>query len=321
MKMNMRTVVAGAMVLATTCSATAFANEEVKQDAPVSNTIEAPVVQGDVMLISAKEEAKEELPAYITQTGKITNILGEDGYTRVEIGEAQNGLVMNIADGTMVLDRKTNEFIKVSDLKQGMEVCAVIPGNAPMTMSLPPMTNSVSVLVANADAGNVAVGKFDKELVNAEAKLMLNIDEKTMISDTTGARRAFTAEDVKEQNAVVFYDATTKSIPAQTTPSRVLILVEKEVVKEDTTEVPELKPEPRVHTDVALREVAEKAGYKVTWVANNKPVVVEKEGLKIEVTLGAKAYIKNGEKMEAADPVVMENGKMMVCGDVAELLK
>jgi len=319
MKMNMKTIVASAMILATACSGTAFAEdiakEKVREQLITGNeeVAEKVIAVKDVKENAkedAKEDAKEEVPAYIQKAGKIEKITKEEGSTRVEIGEQTDGLVMNLLDSTMVLNRKTNEFISVAELKEGMQVCAVIPANAPMTMSLPPMTSSVAVLVANVDAGNVAVGKFDKDLINAEAKLKLNIDEKTIISDATGIKKVFTAEDVKEQNALVFYDATTKSIPAQTTPSRVLILA-KEEVDHGIDE----------KTEVALREVAEKAGFKVTWVANDKPVLVEKEGLKIEVTLGAKAYVKNGEKLNAIAPVGMKDDKMIVFGDIANLLK
>ena len=41
------------------------------------------------------------------------------------------------------------------------------------------------------------------------------------------------AEDVKNQDALVFYDITTRSIPAQTTPSLVLLLTQAEEAGEE----------------------------------------------------------------------------------------
>ena len=66
--------------------------------------------------------------------------------------------------------------------------------------------------------------------------LQLNISEKTTILTTLGTKSILSADDVKGKDAVVFYDITTRSIPAQTTPSLVLLLEEREAVTEGTEE-------------------------------------------------------------------------------------
>ncbi len=57
--------------------------------------------------------------------------------------------------------------------------------------------------------------------------MKLNIGENTVIMNTKGECRVFTAEDIKNKNAAVIYDVTTRSIPAQTTPLLVLLLEDR----------------------------------------------------------------------------------------------
>ena len=61
--------------------------------------------------------------------------------------------------------------------------------------------------------------------------MKLNIGENTVIMNTKGEQRVFTAEDIKNKNVAVIYDVTTRSIPAQTTPLFVMILEDKEIAR------------------------------------------------------------------------------------------
>ena len=92
--------------------------------------------------------------------------------------------------------------------------------------------------------------------------LKLNIDNATTsIQNMQGSRIRLTDADVKGQDALVFYDMMTMSLPAQTNPSFVLILGEQKA--------------PAV--SVPLRETAEANGFSVKWQGKTKPVLVTKE--------------------------------------------
>lgn len=154
-------------------------------------------------------------------------------------------------------------------------------------------------------------------------RLQLNIDESTKILNTNGTRQIMAAEDVMGQNAVVFYDSTTRSIPAQTTPSFVLVLnpvetVETEEVAAEETIMEEVvvTSEPRTASRVPLRELAEQNGFRVTWQGKAKPILLEKDGVSIEITMGEAAYTVNGETEEASVKAELRNGVMFVASDL-----
>ena len=87
-------------------------------------------------------------------------------------------------------------------------------------------------------------------------KLQLNISDETRILNMEGAKIKLSAADVKNRDALVFYDITTRSIPAQTTPSLVLLLPQAEEVGEEM----ENEPKMQVQMMVPLREAAKENG-------------------------------------------------------------
>ena len=164
-------------------------------------------------------------------------------------------------------------------------------------------------MVANADAGFFTVGHFDNDLTDMKNMLKLNISENTDIQNLQGARIRLTAEDVKGQDALVFYGATTRSIPAQTTPSFVLLLT--------TAEVPTGATELETATMVPLRETAEANGYTVKWQGKNKPILLEKAGVSMEITVGSDTYVVDGDMaMKAAMPSELKGGVAYVSSDI-----
>jgi len=61
---------------------------------------------------------------------------------------------------------------------------------------------------------------------------------------------------------------------------------------------------------VPLREIAENEGFTVTWTANDKPVILQKDGIEIEITVGQQEYKKNGEALQSAKAPELKNSKI-----------
>ena len=96
---------------------------------------------------------------------------------------------------------------------------------------------------------------------------------------------------------------TTKSIPAQTTPSFVLILGEQ---KAPASLVP-------------LRETAEAQGFAVTWQGKEKPILLTKEGISMEVVIGSADYVLDGDMvMQASLQAELKDGVMFVSSEIFE---
>lgn len=269
--------------------------------------------------ISVDADAQAEASAYISNTGKITEVADtEDGNKVFTMDNENGGLRFVVAPTTTIVDRETGSVITADKLTEGMEVAVIYGANAPMGMSMPPYMGQVTTVVANADKGSISVGHFNDDLLNEKDLLQLNISEKTTILTTLGTKSILSADDVKGKDAVVFYDITTRSIPAQTTPSLVLLLEEREAVTEvavDTKsiEAPEM---------VALRDAAEAKGYSVKWQGKTAPVVLEKDGMTAQITLGSTTYVVEGDMaMTSAAAAELTDGVLYVSADVVENLK
>lgn len=269
--------------------------------------------------ISADADAQAEASAYISNTGKITEVADtEDGNKVFTMDNENGGLRFVVAPTTTIVDRETGSVITADKLTEDMEVAVIYGANAPMGMSMPPYMGQVTTVVANADKGSISVGHFNDDLLNEKDLLQLNISEKTTILTTLGTKIILSADDVKGKDAVVFYDITTRSIPAQTTPSLVLLLEEREAVTEvavDTKsiEAPEM---------VALRDAAEAKGYSVKWQGKTAPVVLEKDGMTAQITLGSTTYVVEGDMaMTSAAAAELTDGVLYVSADVVENLK
>ncbi len=277
-----------------------------------------------VPVTAASQENKEEAQQtkYKLVEGKIASVSKEDGYVRISLENDDMGLVCNVNETAFVIDQKDGSVKSIADLKEGMEVSAVLDQNSPMTLSLPPMTSGVVGFVLKSDTVMFTdLSVYNDELVNQENTLKLNIGEDTKIVDITGAKKIFTEEDIKGSECLVIYGATTRSIPAQTTPAFVMILNNEEMSQPET-EMPEeeKKDEENKNETVGLREAAEKLGYTIKWEANDKPVSMERDNVKIEVTVGSKICSINGIYTQLEQAPTLEDGKIFVSGEVRGIL-
>lgn len=323
MKKNIGKLILTTIIAASALSMSAFAEDTtvVGYGDPVSAETAETAAENGIMLINETAETNpvEVAKGYTTKTGKITAITAEtteEGeFLTITTGEGIDGIVFTTSASTVVYDAKDGSVKTAKDLTEGMEITAVMPANSIMTMSIPPMTPSAMGFVINAEGTSVMVGKFNDELVNEENKLALNISEETSIVSITGTKQVLTAEDIKGNDCLVIYGATTRSIPAQTSPIKVVILptVENELTVKETKET--------VATTVALREAAVAAGFEIKWTANDAPVVLEKDGVTISLTLGSTAYTVNGESKNFTKAVELENGSMVVSSEISEFLK
>lgn len=287
----------------------------------------AEVMKGDAAATTApiSTEATDEVaaPDYIKNTGKIIGIENaEDGNKIITMDNENGGLRFVVAPTTIIADRATDSIITADKLTEGMEVAVIYGANAPMGMSMPPYMGNVTAVVANADKGSISVGLFNDDLVNEADLLQLNIAESTNILTTLGTRNILSADDIKGKNAVVFYDVTTRSIPAQTTPSFVLLLEEKEAVTEAQEEAAVDTKSVEAPEMVALRDAAEAKGYSVKWQGKTAPIVLEKDGLTSQITLGSATYMVEGDMiMTAAAAAELTDGVLYVSADVVANLK
>lgn len=266
-------------------------------------------------------DQKEEKGLYLVQKGEITEIDTTKHGTRILVGDYNNGIFFNLQPKVPVLDANTLSFKSQKDLKEGMEVTVIYPKNSPMALSQPPMSSSAVLVIINSPKNSIEVGYFDENLVNEANTLKLNIGENTVIKNIKGECRVFTADDIKNKNAAVIYDVTTRSIPAQTTPLFVMILDDEkvasgELINENSERETEVTADYKV-----LREIATDLEYEINWDNENKQVTLTKGELEVTFKIGESTCSINNQVKILQQVNKLQAGSILVSEETAHLLK
>lgn len=261
--------------------------------------------------VSAKEDVKIEVTsdekAFVKVEGTIDGMEKNDGLTLYTIKWKEESFVLAITKDTLIFDN-TGKKVK---MKKGDKVSAYTHAEKPMIMIYPPQYTPDVVIVENDEANTAVVGIFDDELVDPYLKLQLNVDEGADISSASGDK--VKANDLKGKDLLVFYKEATRSIPAQTTPEKVVIL-DVNAVDEDAT-IEQMIEDDHYMVEgvkmVPLRLLAEKLGYVVD--STGVGAVVSKGAPSYTITRGQKEYGYNKSllKFEAA-PELLEPKKTYV---------
>lgn len=343
MKKNLIAIIALTAALAASTSAFAdtvqISEEELNK--PVStyapDAMPTPEIQGDIMVLNGEETdaaAPVETASYISVDVTVVKTDSDvDGIikttTDVNNKDDQNNTVnLKITDDTLVYDNLGNKKA-LSDLTDGSKITVFIGSYEPTPLILP-VQYTANVIIINGDKeGNVNADTYlaDEEgYTNAANTLKIAAADDTKIVDKDEKEYK---GDLDKNDLIVFYGVSTKSIPAQTTPTKVVVLGKNEIALKqieaaknatpaptaapETTVAPEATEAPQVSyaglvnvvigdknvsdvyakdntTMVPLREVAEAAGFTVTWDAENRAVILN-DGV-YSLKIGENSYVK-----------------------------
>ena len=343
MKKNLIAIIALTAALAASTSAFAdtvqISEEELNKPASTyaPDAMPTPEIQGDIMLLNGEETdaaAPVETASYISVDVTVVKTDSDvDGIikttTDVNNKDDQNNTVnLKITDDTLVYDNLGNKKA-LSDLTDGSKI-TVFTGSYEPTPLILPVQYTANVIIINGDKeGNVNADTYlaDEEgYTNAANTLKIAAADDTKIVDKDEKEYK---GDLDKNDLIVFYSVSTKSIPAQTTPTKVVVLGENEIALKqieaaknatpaptaapETTVAPEVTEAPQVSyaglvnvvigdknvsdvyakdntTMVPLREVAEAAGFTVTWDAENRAVILN-DGV-YSLKIGENSYVK-----------------------------
>lgn len=343
MKKNLIAIIALTAALAASTSAFAdtvqISEEELNKPASTyaPDAMPTPEIQGDIMVLNGEETdttAPVETASYISVDVTVVKTDSDvDGIikttTDVNNKDDQNNTVnLKITDDTLVYDNLGNKKA-LSDLTDGSKI-TVFTGSYEPTPLILPVQYTANVIIINGDKeGNVNADTYlaDEEgYTNAANTLNIATADDTKIVDKDEKEYK---GDLDKNDLIVFYGASTKSIPAQTTPTKVVVLGKNEIALKqieaaknatpaptaapETTVAPEVTEAPQVSyaglvnvvigdknvsdvyakdntTMVPLREVAEAAGFTVTWDAENRAVILN-DGV-YSLKIGENSYVK-----------------------------
>ena len=114
----------------------------------------------------------------------------------------------------------TTYFVDHVMVTVGDRVTGYYDGDAPTLLIYPPQYQALVMVKASPDQ-NVKVDYFNSQLVSSDGQLRLNISPFTKIVLTNGQ---LFSRNPANRDLIVIYGPTTKSIPAQTTPNRIIVL-------------------------------------------------------------------------------------------------
>ena len=284
-----------------------------------------------VVNISETNEQQAQ-PVFIKVTGKVEHVDVRENATYYTVVEGEQTNIVVVDKDSLVFDNMGKEV----KLQKGDKVSAYSYAKKPMLAIYPPQYNPEVIIVEKDNMGSVEVDYFDKNLIDTDNYLKLNVGEDTIIESVSG--KELKASDLEEQHLVVFYTIATMSIPAQTPPSKVIVLdnIEKEEpVEVDPVPTPEPTPdngdiEKIIQKDfyevegtkmVPLRLIVEKLGFEVE--VTPKGAIISKGAVSYTITRGQKEYGYNKaiRQFDVA-PALLENGKTYVPVEfVEELMK
>lgn len=276
------------------------------------------------------EEEVEKAPIFIQQTGKVTSVEDVNDGKLFFVKDGENIFHFYVDENTLVYDNTGKEV----NLEVGNTVSIHVYGNQPMVLIYPPRYTPSVVIVETEENGFVKVDQFDENHLSADGQLQLNLNDESVIVDAKGEKVA--VEELKNYSAIVFYGPTTRSLPPQTSPEKIVVFpkldntVGEAAAAKEEAPAADSKIEEIIGSDfkivdgqkmVPLRKVAEGLGYKVD--ATKKGAIISKDAVTYTITRDSKTYGYNkalGQFKVA--PTFLENNKTYVEYDFAlELLK
>ncbi len=239
------------------------------------------------------------------------------------------GTVSAVAEGTVdvVIDEMTVTFA-VTDTTaiytiDGEKAEAVKEGDMVIVASTSPLMSrdikeaAAIVITTEESQTSIYVDTFNKAeegLLSADGDLVLNMEN---------------ADEYDGKKLLVFYDFATMSLPAQTNPTKVVVLEDVKAAEKVTIsfnvgssminingEEVEVEKPYIVGVGVTLvpmRVISESFGAEVNWDGETKTVTVVDGDTTIVVTIGSKTATVNGEEKELEEaPELTENGFTMI---------
>lgn len=137
-----------------------------------------------------------------------------NGCTKLVTLEQEDGGIVNfvVSPSTTILDCVT--------FYVSQQVVMFYDPMAPVPLIYPPQYRAVAA-GEDVQGVNVTAGYFDRSLLSADRSLQLNLSEQAVV--VTSNNQTFTGNP-GGRNLVVVYQGSTRSIPAQTSPVKVVVM-------------------------------------------------------------------------------------------------
>ncbi len=173
----------------------------------------------------------EDHPPIVVPAQTVTEAPTVDhGYLVGSMTVGQNGDTVVNEDGSLHLYKKDGAFIlsdrgealTFDDIKAGDKITYYVDGDEPMTLQLPVHHSPSVIVVSTGDGVSQKIAVFDEDGLSDDGGLIINYDPDTPYFSRTREAAFISGK------ALVLYDFTTRSIPAQTSPIAIVKLIDDE---------------------------------------------------------------------------------------------
>ena len=263
------------LIAALANTATVFAEEAGNVS---TDYITPEVIQGDIMLIDGEMLAGEPInlgeeemqePQEVVE---FINVACKDAKITEEYIEAidanENEIRFVVDEYTLVINEKGEK----AELKDGESFTAFVNANSPAPLVLPTTYTADVIVVDGEEDVMVNVGTFTKEeegYINAEGNLVVFVNDN--VYDANGEKAD---ANIDSKTVVALYTMSTRSIPPQTTPEKIIVLNSR--VADGDADVEEVEATKVTAGEVTV-DIVDNDGFKMV------PVRALAEALELEV--------------------------------------
>ena len=263
----------------------------------------------------------EEATNFIKYSGVISKVNKSDQSFSLTVQKPEDSLEMifPITDEVLLLDIGTTDFLQKETLQEGVTVDVYYDKNKPMPMIYPAtITPEIVVVKVEGQMGSVKIAKFDQNFLSLDNELKLNLGKETILLNEQG--EVILEKDLHGKELIVFYTITTRSIPAQTPPEKIIALDNEhpEEVQQIISEDHFMKNGVKM---IPIRKVSEALGFDVEWLSKTGGISVRKQNMSLHVTVGKTDYGYNRSLRYFEVVPEIKNGKTYVAEEFLEFLK
>lgn len=266
--------------------------------------------------IAGEIEYTPPQPFYFSFTGTVEDIVKTDDLITKVYLKNEDG-----TEAYFILNENTYYADGVK-IEKGLEITGYYESGRPMLMIYPPQY-SVDIITPVYEEGFVKADKFDSNLLSKDKQLKLNISEETEIVWENNTQIYWfakpTIEDLEtvlgNRQMIVYYDFMTKSLPAQTTPNKIIVLSQQiedkiNIIVEDVIiDAPSAYISEAGNVMVPVRAISEALGYEVSWNNDEKSVQL---GNDISFKVNEINYSAAGAVVALEEASVLNNGRTFV---------
>lgn len=276
-----------------------------------------PIVNADM------EEVNQDTTNFIKSSGVIKDIVKTDDLVTLTVeSDDKEPIITNfkVSNDTLLFNSGTTKEVKKEFFQKGQRIDAYYDKNKPMLMIYPAQISPELVIVHDAkNSSSVKVGKFDEQLLSLDKKLKLKIDKETVLVNERGEK--VTQKDLRGKELIVFYTIETKSIPAQTVPSKIVAINYQSPEMKEVQKIIEKDHFMQNGTKmIPLRKVAEQLGYKVNYHPKRNIVYLKLGNSSITIKRGEEMYGYNRSLRKFKEKPVVKDNETYVSEDILEIL-